>query len=219
MALKIQIIIAFLVTLFSTSAFAADPAPALIRTLQEGGNVLLFRVPESIMGSDRVVFSSRNFEYCEEQRTLSPRGMEDARTIGEAIRHQGIHISEVVSSAYCRTLQSSSIAFPEQSIQINRQLNSICRESTKNMAGFSEELLRRIQAPVDQGNRIIMGHQCNIQYLLKRDITAFESDRLRLSAGEALVIRPGDDSFQIIGIITLKTWYQWAEKPFNKRPE
>jgi len=213
-------VIKIIISLFLiSSTYATNLSKPLIKTLQEGGNVLLFRVPESIIGSDRVVFSSRNYENCHEQRTLSTRGVSDSETIKKAIRNQGISISEVISSSYCRTLQSSSISFPEKAILVNRLLNSICRESSENMSRFSRELLRKIQTPVSNDNRVIMGHQCNIQYLLKDAITAFDSNRIRLGAGEALVIRPLGDHYKIVGIISLKTWYQWAEIPFSTRPE
>lgn len=194
--------------------FANDESLSL---LKQGGYTILFRVPDSIIGSDLVLFNSRDFKNCKEQRNLSLRGKFDSNIIKKAFVNQKIPVFNVTSSAYCRNLEASNISFPEKTIQIDRHLNSICRESSENMKNYSQILIDELSKPVSRGNRIIMGHQCNIQFILKQEIIDLGLGKIRLEAGEALIIKPQNKSYKVAGIVELASWYEWAKIPISSR--
>ena len=95
-----------LALLGASPAGAADTdSAALWRRLREGGHVVLMRHAATVPG----VGDPQNFKLgvCATQRNLSDGGREDARRIGAAFRERDVPVSEVLSSRWCRCVDTA----------------------------------------------------------------------------------------------------------------
>ena len=61
--------------------------------------------------ADQVDTDKPDFARCETQRNLSGAGRRVARDIGAAFKALGIRVDKVVSSPYCRTVETAQFAF------------------------------------------------------------------------------------------------------------
>lgn len=92
-----------------SGASAADPDDALWRLLKAGGQVVLMRhavTTEGVGDPPGMVLAD-----CSTQRNLSDAGRGHARQVGEAFRAHGVAVSQVVSSPWCRCLETARLAF------------------------------------------------------------------------------------------------------------
>jgi phosphohistidine phosphatase SixA len=95
--------------LVGLSPGAAIGDDASWRLLESGGQVILMRHALTDPGAgDPPGFV---LEDCATQRNLSARGREEARRIGEAFRRRGIVVERVLSSRWCRCLETARLAF------------------------------------------------------------------------------------------------------------
>ena len=92
---------------------AAGPAAAddeaLWTLLRAGGQVIMLRHA----GTDGTPGDppGARFDDCATQRNLTAKGREQARKIGEALRARDIPIGRVLSSPWCRCMETSQLAF------------------------------------------------------------------------------------------------------------
>jgi len=91
---------------------ALAPARAdesLWRAVQEGGHVLFVRHALTVPGfGDPPGF---RLEDCATQRNLSDEGRAQAWRMGEAFRQRGVPVGEVLSSPWCRCVETAKLAF------------------------------------------------------------------------------------------------------------
>src|SRR3954447_6582381 len=100
---------------FAQSAVVATPASpqltnaALLDALRTGGFVLYFRHTSTDFGQndDRMT----GYEDCSLQRNLTEQGRDEARAIGRAIKALRIPVGEVLSSPFCRTMETGRLIF------------------------------------------------------------------------------------------------------------
>ena len=103
-------LLAWLLALVVTSlpALAADGEP-LWTVLEGGGQVILIRHAITTPGvGDRPGF---RLDDCATQRNLTDEGRAHARRLGEAFRTRGIPVERVLSSPWCRCLETARLAF------------------------------------------------------------------------------------------------------------
>src|SRR6478752_9352840 len=94
-------------TLVAATQARADEA--LWRLLKAGGQVVLMRHAATTPGAgdpDGMVLHD-----CGTQRNLSDEGRAHARQVGEAFRARGVHVAQVLSSPWCRCLETARLAF------------------------------------------------------------------------------------------------------------
>lgn len=92
--------------LLSAPARADD---ALWALLKQGGQVVLIRHAVTDPGvGDPPGFK---LDDCRTQRNLSDAGRREAQRLGAAVRERGIPIARVLSSPWCRCLETAHIAF------------------------------------------------------------------------------------------------------------
>lgn len=95
------------------SLAAARPAAAddeaLWTLLRAGGQVIMLRHA----GTDGTPGDppGARFDDCATQRNLTAKGREQARKIGEALRAREIPIGRVLSSPWCRCMETAQLAF------------------------------------------------------------------------------------------------------------
>ncbi len=134
---------------------------ALIEALQEGGLVILIRhmstdsfVPEEGSHDDR---------DCASQRNLDERGRQEARDVGAAFQSLGIPVGTVLTSPYCRCVDTGKLAFgkgtPSEDLAVFDELSGPEKETRG-------KLIRKLlnTAPADGRNTIMITHTGTLLY-------------------------------------------------------
>lgn len=150
---------------------------AVWNALKAGGHVVLIRhaITESGIG-DPPGFTLGD---CRTQRNLSAEGRTDARRIGEAFRKREIPVSDVLSSRWCRCLDTARLAFGKATPAA--MLDSMFRDNDPER---KEEKIRAVKETVARrtmpGNLVLVTHNQNIQALTG----------VSPSSGEMVVVLP-----------------------------
>jgi broad specificity phosphatase PhoE len=98
-----------LLTLTAVMPRPAAASEALWTLLQTGGQVVLIRHAITTPGvGDPPQF---RLDDCGTQRNLTDEGRRDARRVGEAFRARGVTVGRVLSSPWCRCLETARLAF------------------------------------------------------------------------------------------------------------
>jgi len=166
----------------------AEQDEALWTRLRGGGQVVMIRHAATEPGvGDPPGF---RLDDCATQRNLSPAGREEARRLGAAFRARQVPIRRVLSSRWCRCLETAHLAFGtvEPWPPLDSFFGDRSREQTQ-----TEAVRALIAQPPDGGNLILVTHQVNI--------TAVTG--LHASPGEIIVISPtGSDTVRVAGRLT-----------------
>jgi phosphohistidine phosphatase SixA len=166
---------------------AGDPAAALWTKLKTGGHYILLRHAQTEPGSgDPPEFDLAD---CGTQRNLSEAGRAQAKAIGAAFRAQGVPISSVRSSPFCRCMDTARLAF--ERVQAWAPLHSVFETSANN-----DERIAAIKAhlagTLSGGNEVLVSHNVNIM----------GATGVSTAQGEAVVVAPdGAGGFSVIGKI------------------
>jgi broad specificity phosphatase PhoE len=170
---------------------AAPPAQdPIVRTLREGGHVLVMRHAKTESTTDRQEF----LRSCELQRNVSEEGRAQAREIGEAIRALRIPIGEVRSSPMCRTRDTARLAFGD--VTLDRDLVS---PGVIGTAAGDERRAQAMRALVEDPppageNTVLVTHTGNIGAALGEAAVA---------EGEILVYGEGGE---LVGRVPPERW-------------
>jgi phosphohistidine phosphatase SixA len=128
-----------------------------------------------------------HIEDCKTQRNLSEEGREEARRLGEQMRQHKIPIAAVVSSPWCRCLETARLAFGRVDEQW-AALSNLFGRSPKAEAQVNA-MRPRIAAFRGQGNLVLVTHGS----------TVFALTGVSPQQSEVLVLTPSGDSFRIAG--------------------
>ena len=153
-------------------------------TLQTGRYVVFIRHAITDAGiGDPVGFVVSD---CRTQRNLSAQGRADARKIGDEFRVRKIPITEVISSRWCRCVDTAALAFGQA--KQSRMLDSMFNDTTKP----DQEKIREVKAyaanRVDAGNLVFVTHAQNIQAMTG----------LSVATGEIIVTKFEGGKFKVI---------------------
>src|SRR5688500_18652113 len=108
----VRILAVVLLLVLSNPAQASDELWDLLRG---GGRVVLIRHPLTDPGfGDPKGF---RLEDCTTQRNLSEEGREHAKRIGAAFRLHKVPVARVLTSPWCRCVETASIAFGKADIE------------------------------------------------------------------------------------------------------
>ena len=91
--------------------------------LRQGGYVIFFRHVLADQGTDATQVI---LEDCNTQRNIADAGLRDARTIGQGFRLLSIPVGQVLSSEFCRALETAHIAFGRS--ERDMRLNLCCAD-------------------------------------------------------------------------------------------
>ena len=146
-------------------ALAALPAAAqdsVWRRLAGGGHVLLLRHAATVPG----VGDPPGFQLnaCATQRNLSTEGQEDARRLGAALRRHDVPVADVLSSRWCRCLDTARLAFG--SVKPAPMLDSMFQDDDASRQRKLAELRRYLAAFKGPGNVVLVTHDVNIRALV-----------------------------------------------------
>ncbi len=172
----------------------------LIDALRRGGNVVYFR--HAATNPDQVDADRPDFNRCETQRNLSDAGRRMASEIGAAFKALGIRVGQVVSSPYCRTVDTAELASGRHQVSpVMYFAMGVAKEERATQSAKLREMLSTPPSPAT--NTVLVGHNANIKEAAgvwpKRE-------------GDAHVFRPGPSGFTHIGDGMAEDWARWAHE-------
>jgi phosphohistidine phosphatase SixA len=180
---SLSLILTVALTIFSSGSNAADDEK-LWSAIKQGGHVLLIRHASAPGTFDPPGFK---LDDCSTQRNLSEQGRAQARQLGEALRARKIPIGEVLSSQWCRCVDTATLAFGSANVVPMPILSSPTKLSSEQRTANTLAVQERIQRlalakPKATTNSVYVSHMFNVQ-----DITGQAIDE-----GEILIVRGGD---------------------------
>jgi phosphohistidine phosphatase SixA len=184
--------------IFVTFASKSSSGPDdIIQTLKQGGYVIYLR--HAATDHSQADSDLSNFENCNTQRNLSSQGETEAVTFGVAIKRANIKISSVISSPYCRCVDTSTKAFSK--VVVNPLLRATFNENKQNTDELLGYLDKKLSEVPDKGtNSVLVSHSANL-----REVTGIWPK----PEGVMHVFKPDGKSYQHIGSVTPKQWQQY----------
>jgi phosphohistidine phosphatase SixA len=184
-----RIALAWTILLILIGAQPAGASEEAWAALRGGGTVALFRHARAPGTGDPQGF---RLDDCATQRNLSAEGRDQARGIGEQFKARGIPVARVLSSRWCRALDTARLAFGS-GVEPFAALDSFFSERDQQEA--QTRAVRQLVAEWRSGGVLaLVTHQVNITALTG----IFPAE------GEVLVLRPRAGSgFDVVGRIRL----------------
>jgi broad specificity phosphatase PhoE len=119
---------------------------------------------------------------CSTQRNLSPQGRDDARAIGRRLREQAVPVGRVVSSPWCRCVDTATLLDAGRVHTEGTFGNAVVwSERREALAAGARGVIAGWQGP---GNLVVVTHGANIQAVMGGPNPA---------SGETVVVRRGAD--------------------------
>ena len=166
---------------------AAAASDAVWNLLRGGGQVVLMRHAVTTPGvGDPAGF---RLDDCATQRNLTGAGREEARRVGAAFRARDIPVGRVLSSRWCRCLETARLAFGRAEAWADG-LDSLFEERAKDRERTAT-LRRFVSTRPTSGNLVLVTHGANI-----RSLTGIQP-----APGELVVLTPGGSDFRVSGRI------------------
>jgi len=174
--------LAFALLLPGATPAAADDA--LWSLLKGGGQVVMMRHATAPGVFDP---PGMRLDDCASQRNLDDYGREEARRIGAEFRARAIPVDRVLSSRWCRCMDTARLAFGRvehwEPIDGARPASELEARRTAQVRGFAS-------TPFTGGNVVLVTHNFNIRALTG----------LSTVSGEMVVLTPaGNGTFTIAG--------------------
>ena len=168
---------------------AADQAADAWNALRAGAHVALMRHADAPGGAgDPPGF---RIEDCATQRNLSPKGRADAEKIGSQLRQQGIAFERIVSSPWCRCVDTARLlglgtvktepTFGNV-VVLRDQREALTAGARAHIAGWT-----------GRGNLLVVTHGANI----------FALTGVSPASGEIVVVKGGSDRAAPVGRLLL----------------
>lgn len=161
--------------LFAAQAGATEAGWALLR---EGEHVVLLRHAMAPGATEPANF---DIEKCSTQRRLSERGKQQARKIGALFAARAAPTERVLSSRYCRAVETAELAFDEAEVFAPLDPPAADEAARKKQLAAVVDEVRNYSG---SGNLVMVTHLETIEALTGQ--TARE--------GEAVIVAPQDDS-------------------------
>jgi phosphohistidine phosphatase SixA len=172
---------------------------ALAAALREGGYVVLMRhTSTEPVAPDPGLF---DIEDCATQRNLSEQGRREAAEIGRAFEKLGIRVGGVLTSPYCRCLETAKLAFGRA--EPSELLSAFDRLPSPKKDERGAEIRQLLATPPPAGaNTVLITHTGTLLYSFGLDTTP---------EGIAHVFRPGPaGTAQYVARVTPDEWQALA---------
>ena len=145
--------------LLATGARAQDPLWPL---LAAGGHVVMLRHALTDPGvGDPAGFKLGD---CGTQRNLSEEGRREARRLAEALRSRRVPVAAVLSSPWCRCLETARIVF-DRPVEVQPALGNLFDRSRDEAAPQLAELRKLVARPPAGGNVFMVTHGSTVNAL------------------------------------------------------
>ena len=146
-----------LLALFLLGAPPAAADPAMWALLRDGGQIVLIRHTVTDPGvGDPPGF---RLDDCRTQRNLSAVGVEEAKRLGAAFRAQRVPVAQVLSSPWCRCLDTARIAFGQA--RVDPMLGNLFTHG-ENTVQQQAQFRALARTPPAGGNLILVTHAATI---------------------------------------------------------
>jgi phosphohistidine phosphatase SixA len=176
-----------LLTLSAGCAYADDEH--VWAALKQGGKVVLLRHTHVDIGEGIGHLAPGN---CAQEVNLSSRGIMQAKRIGEAFHAHGIAVGEVLTSPYCRCIDTGRLAFGRATpVQYLKPPGVVSEDQAKKDQERVVQQILKHRAPL---NSVMITHDLNIANVVLEDTVAM---------GEFFVVQPKGTDFDVIGKIRL----------------
>jgi len=180
----LRLALAFFLFAVPTLARATDAGWALLR---DGGHVVLLRHAFVTGNTDPANFDIDN---CATQLNLSERGKQQSSRIGALFTARAAPIGRVLSSRYCRCLDTARIAFetePEPFAPLD-----LLKTDPEQKAAQLAAIMKEIRGYSGSDNLVLVTHLENIEALTG----------IAPREGEAVVVAPEGDALKVLGRVT-----------------
>jgi len=165
-------------------ARAEEPSRLL---LADGGRTVLIRHALAPGTGDPAGFDLAD---CATQRNLSEEGRAQARRIGARFSRWGVQVDAVLSSRWCRSLETARLAFGADGVEPFAPLDSFFGDRPAEPAQTAATKAR-IAGFDGDGVQVMVTHQVNITALTG----------IVPAQGEAIVVEPDGDEVAVVGRI------------------
>lgn len=129
---------------------------------------------------------------CAEEVNLTPRGVAQAKRIGEAFRAHGIAVGEVLTSPYCRCLDTGRLAFGRATpVDYLKPPGVLTEAQAKSNEKRLVDEIRQHRGP---SNLVMITHDLNIANIVLEDTVPM---------GEFFVLQPHGTDFDVVGKILI----------------
>ena len=156
--------------------------------LKQGGKIILLRHAHVDIREGIARLAPGN---CAAEVNLSSRGVKQAKRIGEAFRAHGIAIGEVLTSPYCRCIDTGRLAFGRATVVQYLMPPGVI---TDRQAKLNEErVLQDILKHRGPSNLVIVTHTLNIANIVLESV----------EMGEFFVVQPRGTDFDVVGKIRM----------------
>jgi len=178
----------WLLVLIALATLPAKADETLWQALQQGGHVLIIRHALTTPGfGDPPGFK---LEQCSTQRNLSDEGRAQARRMGEGLRERKVPIGEVLSSPWCRCVETARLAFGRaRTWAALSNLHARQQNAEKQVRAMRP----RIAAHRGKDNLVLVSHGSAALALTSE----------HPAMGEMLVLKPQPRGFRVAGRLSL----------------
>jgi len=168
---------------------------AVLEAVAKGGYVVFIRHTKTDDSQKDADVS--DLTNCGTQRNLSQEGKDQAKMIGDGFKKLGVQADKVISSPYCRALDTAMLMFGRGDKA--PELSYLTRMKPEEAAAASAWLKKQLSAPPAPGkNNVLISHTAN----LKSGTGIWPK-----SAGDINVFKPnGDGTFTHVGTFTAAEW-------------
>jgi len=175
------------------------PETDLIDALRRGGYVIYFR--HATTTPEQADTTDPKLGRCEAQRNLSADGRRMAAEIGGAFKTLRIPVGKVVSSPYCRTVDTATLAFGRHEVSDALYFAIGLGKTEREQQVLA--LRQMLAAPPARGtNTVLVAHHVNL-----KEATGVWPKR----EGEAHVFRPRPEGgFDYVGEVSSEAWKRRA---------
>jgi phosphohistidine phosphatase SixA len=170
-------------------AFCTTPVQAedeAWTALREGRVVALIRHARAPGTGDPAGF---RLDDCSTQRNLSEQGRAQARQLGTAFTNSGVIVTRVLSSRWCRALETARLAF------------GIHVEPFQPLDSFFGNHAREAQQTSAVKNKITTWRGPGVLALVTHQVNVTALTGVVPAEGEIVVVRPAADGIAIVGTI------------------
>lgn len=173
----------------------------LVATLKKGGNIIYLRHMET-----DVTFADQNREELSDwskQRNLTTKGRQQAAAFGHAFRALNIPVFDIVSSPYCRCIETGKLAFGKVGISKDLAFAIVTDKVEANRLGNALKVMLGNKPPAGS-NTVLIAHSANLQ----------EAANLwPKPEGVAFIFKPlGNSTFEALHKIEPQQWLPLAAK-------
>jgi broad specificity phosphatase PhoE len=179
---RVLLVLALLFVAARPAAAAGDER--LWSLLKGGGQVILVRHAITTPGVGDP--AGMRLDDCNTQRNLTEEGRRHARQIGEAFRQRGVAVERVLTSPWCRCVETARLAFGAG--EVWAPLSNLYGRADNH-----ERQVKEMQTLVGQprtGNLVLVSHGSTVSALTG----------VSLATGEMVVVTPrGAGRFDVVG--------------------